>query len=340
MSESGPGHLHDVDANLTAIESDLEYYRRKRLEPRVLHLARRGLVPLTTLFRASARVRPVVSATEAKGHGEHDLDEAVASLQSRLDAFVRDVATAFAPLDGHHIAIDDIRRERGNYDPFFVIPKRSFEGTAEERVQKLQVAFADSETLVRVFAEALVDTGLVSREMLETRHREFGEAGYWNGARIVARAWVDPDFKERLLTQGRRAIRELDIPPGKVGILGVAENTPEVHNVVVCTLCSCYPSDLLGQPPWWYRSDDYRRDVVLDPRRLLSEQFGVDVSPDVQVRVYDSTSDVRWMVVPQRPEGTEDWTEEQLARLVTAESLIGTGRALTPEEVGPTTGGR
>jgi nitrile hydratase len=332
VSTAEADHLHDLAANVEAIESDLEYYRRKRLEPRILHLARRGVVPLTTLFRAASQVMPDGSPPEGGTATYPDLSASVAALQVRLDDFVRNVATVFAPLEGHHVAIEDIRRERGNYDPFFVIPKRSFEGSLEERVRKLHAGFDDTETVVRVFFEALVDSGRVTREQLQSRHRAFADAGYWNGARIVARAWVDPEFKERLLTQGRRAIRELDIPPGKVGILGIAENTAQVHNVVVCTLCSCYPSDLLGQPPWWYRSEDYREDVVADPRALLRDRFGLDVPSDVQVRVYDSTSDVRWMVLPARPEGTEHLTEDELARLITPESLVGTARALTPAE--------
>jgi len=315
-----------------AIESDFEYFRRKRLEPLVLHLARRGLLPLVTLLRTASDVARDERPAEHVPSDEVDLGAAISALQVRLDAFVRGIATASSPLDGSHMVIDDLRRERGDYDSFFRVAAQSFEGTLTERVAKLGAAFSESETLLHVFTEALVAAGLVSRDQLAERRRQDAAAGYWNGARIVARAWVDPDFKDRLLTQGREVVRELDIPPGKLGILGVAENTAHVHNVVVCTLCSCYPWDLLGDPPWWYRSDDYRRDIVRDPRGLLRERFGLDVPPDVEVRVRDSTSDVRWMVLPQRPEGTEDLTEEELAQLVTSESLVGTARALTPAE--------
>jgi nitrile hydratase len=179
--------------------------------------------------------------------------------------------------------------------------------------------------VLRACTQALVDLGHVTTAQLEQRRSGLAELGYRNGARIVARAWTDPDFKERLLTQGRSAVRELDIPPGKLGILGVAENTEEAHNVVVCTLCSCYPSDVLGDPPWWYRTEEYRRDIVADPRATLSGRFGLDIPPDVAVHVHDSTSDVRWMVLPRRPEGTSDLSEEELAALVTPESLVGTG---------------
>jgi nitrile hydratase len=137
-------------------------------------------------------------------------------------------------------------------------------------------------------------------------------------------------FKEALLMHGRGAVRELNIPPGRLGKLGVAENTAIMHNVVVCTLCSCYPHDLLGDPPWWYRDDSYKQRIVHDPRGMLSDQFNLRLSDSVEVRVHDSTSDVRWMVLPCRPAGTNGWSEEELARLVTIESLVGTALALTP----------
>ena len=154
--------------------------------------------------------------------------------------------------------------------------------------------------------------------------------GAWNGARIVARAWVDPGFKQALLARGREAVRELNIPPGKLGKLGVAENTATLHNVVVCTLCSCYPHDLLGDPPWWYRDDSYKQRIVEDPRGTLAHRFNLRLPGGVEVRVHDSTSDVRWMVLPRRPAGTQGWSEEELARLVTIDSLVGTAEALTP----------
>ena len=122
----------------------------------------------------------------------------------------------------------------------------------------------------------------------------------------------------------------MNIPPGRLGKLGVAENTTTQHNVVVCTLCSCYPHDLLGDPPWWYRDDSYKEAIVRDPRGTLAKRFDLRLSDGVEVRVHDSTSDIRWMVLPRRPEGTEDWSEEELARLVTIDSLVGVAPALDP----------
>ena len=138
--------------------------------------------------------------------------------------------------------------------------------------------------------------------------------------------------KQRLLETGREAVRELDIPPGRLGKLGVAENTDEVHNIVVCTLCSCYPHDLLGDPPWWYRTDEYKQRIVQDPRQTIGDMFGLEIDPERKVVVHDSTSDVRWMVLPRRPEGTEGMTEEELAELITIDSMVGSA------EVGPPVG--
>jgi nitrile hydratase len=146
------------------------------------------------------------------------------------------------------------------------------------------------------------------------------------GARIVARAWVDADFRQRLLNDAISTVAEYH--PQTVP-LTVLEDTPTVHHVIVCTLCSCYPGDILGNPPTWYKSFEYRSRVVREPRVVLSE-FGMELDPEVELRVHDSTSEQRYLVLPCRPESTEDRTEEQLAALVTRNSMIGTGRPLPP----------
>jgi nitrile hydratase len=147
-----------------------------------------------------------------------------------------------------------------------------------------------------------------------------------NGAKIAARAWTDADYKARLLDNGAAAIKELGyaLEPYEFTVM---ENTDDTHNVIVCTLCSCYPRALLGMSPAWYKSSSYRARVVREPRKVLAE-FGVHLADDVDVRVHDSTAELRYMVLPQRPAGTDDWTEEQLAALVTRDSLIGTQRDL------------
>ena len=152
------------------------------------------------------------------------------------------------------------------------------------------------------------------------------------GARVVARAWVDPDYKARLLTDGTAALKELDVSGLQGEHMHVLENTPEVHNVVVCTLCSCYPWPVLGLPPVWYKSAPYRSRIVMEPRSVLAE-FGLTIGDEREIRVYDSNSEVRFMALPMRPEGTEGWSEEQLAELVTRDSMIGTAEALTPAQL-------
>ena len=153
--------------------------------------------------------------------------------------------------------------------------------------------------------------------------------GPQNGARVVARAWIDPDFRERLLADGTSAIGELDYLGGQGEHMKVVENTDTVHNVIVCTLCSCYPWPTLGLPPTWYKSSAYRARAVIEPREVLRE-FGLDLSTDVEVRVWDSTAEIRYLVLPERPSGTEGMTEEELAALVTRDSMVGVARVAAP----------
>ena len=149
---------------------------------------------------------------------------------------------------------------------------------------------------------------------------------------IVAKAWTDPEFKEALLTTGREALREMGVHQGKVGKLVVVENTDKTHNLIVCTLCSCYPYDILGDTPWWYKHESYRTKIVQNPRACAKEMFQLELPANKEVQVWDSTSDVRYFVLPQRPAGTEGMSEEDLAKLVTVDSLIGAGYALEPEQ--------
>jgi nitrile hydratase len=329
MTEPGKTHMHDFETHVRAVEADLEYYRRKRFESRMLHLIRRGIIPFATLLRAHGQCLNQPGVIEG-GPPAGGLESQIRHLEDRLDQFVRDLGATRVPLDGDAMVIDDNRKERGDYDPFFRLAKHFYSGALLERIEQLDKALDDCELLLNAYTKALIMTGHVTEEQLIDRRRRLAGAGHLNGARIVARAWVDESFKQRLLEEGRPAVRELDIPPGRLGLLGVAENTPEVHNVVVCTLCSCYPTDLLGTAPWWYRTEEYRQRIVEDPRATLARMFDLDVPEGQVVRVHDSTSDVRWMVLPQRPAGTEGMTEDQLAQLVTPESLVGTATALPP----------
>jgi nitrile hydratase len=178
---------------------------------------------------------------------------------------------------------------------------------------------------VKALEQLLVEKGLVNPQALD----ELTDAYEWkigprNGARVVARAWTDPEYRKRLLDNAAQAIEELGFPPGPQGEhMMVVENTPRVHNLVVCTLCSCYPWSVLGLPPVWYKSTAYRASAVSDPRGLLKE-FGVEVG-DKEIRVWDSSSEMRYLVIPERPANTEGLSENELAALVTRDSMIGAG---------------
>lgn len=328
-------HMQDFEAHVRAVEEDLEYYRTKRFEPRVIYSHRRGAVTFYDLLDAAAALPAAVpTAHDVHDHDhEHDtLEKRIRALEDRLDAYVKNIALTGVPVRGSRMVIDDMRVERGDYDAFFRIAKKPHGGTLEERVDHLEEDMTRYERLLHAFTQALVSAGALNPAELDRLRSEAGTPSMRNGARIVARAWVDPAFKQALIEKGREAVRELDIPPGRLGKMGVAENTATTHNVVVCTLCSCYPYDLLGDTPWWYKSEKYRQEIVRDPRGTLAQMFGFNLPANIAVRVHDSTSDIRWMVLPRRPAGTEDWSEEELATLVTRESLIGTAEALSPAE--------
>ena len=173
----------------------------------------------------------------------------------------------------------------------------------------------------------LVEKGYVSTDAIDEIVRMYEQdIGPLNGAKVVARAWIDPEYKRRLLTNGADAIAELGFGGVEGEELVVLESTPGVHNVVVCTLCSCYPWPVLGLPPTWYKDAAYRSRVVMEPRAVLRE-FGLEVDEAKEVRVWDSTSEIRYMVLPERPAGTEDLSEEELSDLVTRDSMIGVGLA-------------
>src|SRR5688572_24227570 len=169
--------------------------------------------------------------------------------------------------------------------------------------------------------ELLVEKGILSEEEIAHEVETMRQRGYQRGSRVVARAWLDESFKKKLLANGTKACEELGLEVPALKLVAV-ENTPEVHNAIVCTLCSCYPRMLLGIPPEWYKSRNYRSRMVREPRAVLAE-FGLDIPPHVAIRVHDSTADMRYIVLPMRPAGTEGWSEERLASLVNRDSMIG-----------------
>ena len=175
----------------------------------------------------------------------------------------------------------------------------------------------------------LREKGIISTDEVRRKIDENEGVSPHQGSRVVARAWVDPEYKKRLFEDGIAAAEEVGVDMSTANQLIAVENTDGVHHVVVCTLCSCYPRQLLGQPPDWYKSTNYRTRVVVDPRRVLKE-MGLDLPEGTEVRVVDSTAETRYLVLPMRPEGTEGWSEEQLAGLVTRNSMVGCSNALTP----------
>ena len=189
---------------------------------------------------------------------------------------------------------------------------------------------SDPELRVKAVETLLLNKGLIDSktldELIDTYEHRIGPK---NGANVVAKAWVDPEYKKRLLIDATSAIRELSYQGRQGENMVVVENTPEIHNVIVCTLCSCYPWPVLGIPPTWYKSDEYRSRTVREPRKVLLE-FGLSLDPKVQIKVWDSTAEIRYLVLPMRPKGTENMNESELAELVTRNSMIGTG---LPKEI-------
>ena len=192
---------------------------------------------------------------------------------------------------------------------------------------------SETQLRVRALETVLTEKGYVDPAALDAIIETYEtKVGPHNGARVVAKAWSDPAFKQALLEDASKAVRTLGHESRVGDHLVAVENTSSLHNMIVCTLCSCYPWEVLGLPPVWYKSAPYRSRAVKDPRGVLAD-FGVKMSKDIQIRVWDSTAETRFIVLPMRPAGTEGWSEERLAQLVTRDSMIGTGFPKTPEEV-------
>lgn len=190
------------------------------------------------------------------------------------------------------------------------------------------VALSYGEAKFLALKSLLIENGVLTADEIRRRHEINDHGTPHQGARMVARAWLDPAFKARMLEDGKAAAKELDIAVTEAELM-VIENTPECHNLVVCTLCSCYPRPVLGLPPDWYRSKNYRARVVREPRQVLRE-FGTHIPDDVTVRVHDSLADLRYLVLPRRPAGTEGWSEERLAALVTRDCMVGVANPEKP----------
>ena len=183
----------------------------------------------------------------------------------------------------------------------------------------------EPELRVKAIETLLIQKGLIDPDTLNALIDTYeNKIGPKNGARVIAKAWVDDSYKERLLKNSTKAIEELSYTGRQGEHMVVVENTPETHNMVVCTLCSCYPWPVLGLPPSWYKSDEYRARAVREPRKVLKE-FGLSLNDNIKIKVWDSTSEMRYLVLPMRPDGTEAFSEDELAKIVTRNSMIGTG---------------
>jgi nitrile hydratase len=198
--------------------------------------------------------------------------------------------------------------------------------TVSQSAERLPVALR-TEALESI----LVERNLIDPKVMDTYIRMYEQdVGPLNGAKVVARAWTDPEYRARLLDEGTTAIAEMGYKGPQGEHIVVVENSPTVHNVIVCTLCSCYPWPVLGLPPSWYKDPAYRSRVVREPRAVLRE-VGLELGDEVEVRVWDSSSEVRYMVLPERPAGTEGMGDEELVPLITRDSMVGIARALTPD---------
>ncbi len=200
---------------------------------------------------------------------------------------------------------------------------RTFQPDEEESLGHYAIA----EMAVR---ELLLERGVFTNDEFRQKLEQLDTITPALGAKVIARAWTDPEFKARLLENGTEAVKEFGVEMGTVELY-VVENTPTVHNVIVCTLCSCYPRPLLGAPPDWYKSRNYRSRTVYEPRKVLAE-FGTEIPDNVEVRVHDSAADLRYLVLPKRPEGTENLSEEELEKLVTRDTMVGVIEAKPPKQ--------
>jgi nitrile hydratase len=214
---------------------------------------------------------------------------------------------------------DDLRSHHDSHDHAHDHPEMSELSDTQVRVRSLETVLTEKGYVDPAALDAIV-------EAYETR------IGPHNGARVVARAWSDPGFRRALFEDATKAVNEMgNVSPVGSHLIAV-ENTKKTHNMVVCTLCSCYPWEVLGLPPTWYKSAPYRSRAVIEPRKVLSE-FGVTLPEETEIRVWDSTAETRFLVVPMRPAGAEGWSEERLAALVTRNSMVGAGLPLKPEDV-------
>ncbi|MGI0092098.1 MAG: nitrile hydratase subunit alpha [Nitrososphaerales archaeon] len=324
------------EMRVKALDEDLEYYYTKRLVPLILQILRRRHVGMYSIFKHSHSYlsnRVKLSGVEAR-----DLDARIEELEKAFREFVKGIGS----IDPRYwtgekrlcISVDDKRKESGAYDEFFRIEKSHREGgDLLTKIDLIDRDLGEYAAVLRWLTDLLLENELIEESALADLGSSSKRPSVSNGSRLVARAWSDAAFRKRLLSSPNAAIEEIGIPRPKLGVFRVLENTDRVHNVIVCFFCSCYPYEILGNSPSWYKQEYYKKGIISEPRKTLLEMFDLRLPQDVELIVHDHTSDVRYMVLPVRPPDTEGMSENELEKLVTQESLIGVGLALTPGEL-------
>lgn len=320
-------HREDVESHLRSVEEDLEYWRTKRLEPRVFRLLRKGNIAFSDIIHASSRA--IARSPIMKQLGQGSIEHRVAALEMGLGSYIRGIEVATSII-GSLVLVEESRDEAGVYNETLKFVHRRLSGSIEDQTSQLEHLLREDDLLLQALLVVLTEKGMATEEKLREMLEATSPPRYQNGAKIVAKAWTNPEFKSKLIGDAKRTLREMGFALNRTPKLVVVEDTESTRNVIVCTLCSCYPYELLGNPPWWYKQDGYKQAIVKDPRGTLERDFKLQIPKGIEVRVYDSTSDIRYMVIPRRPKGTDGMGEEELASMVTQESLIGVGETRSP----------
>src|SRR5438445_92954 len=318
-------HREDIAAHIRSVEEDMEYWRTKRLEPRVIRLIRKGTIAFSDLIQASTVAHSRIEEVKSGG----DLEDRVAALEIGLGKFIRGTEVATSII-GSLVLVEESRQEAGVYDKEAKLEHRELSDGTTDRTSELEEMLTGNMLLLQALLIALTKKGLVTLEKVDEMLAATNPPRYEDGARIVAKACLDAEFRYRLVNDAKTTLRELGFALNITPKLVVLENTEFVRNVIVCTLCSCYPYELLGNPPWWYKHYSYKQAIVREPRKTLEQMFKLSISEKTEVRVYDSTSDIRYMVLPRRPDGSRGLGEEARASLVTVDGLLPVGIGARP----------
>ena len=329
------GHMHDYLAHIKAVEEDLEYYRAKRFEPRIFYLLRRNVVTFYDLLKVRSALKKKDHFFKiAKPQGKN-IEARVRYLEEWLDEYVKGIALVSArTVEGMDMVTEDNRKERGDYDDFFKIKKKEHHGTLEERMANVEQDLKDYQELLEVFVQALIKRGWATRDDLAQRWKQLHEERPWAGGVIVAKAWTDPEFKQALLydrpgsaqRNGRASRQSRQTGRGR-----------EHRQAAQCHRLHAYAPVILMTSSATRRGGTSTKatgPTSCKTRAPASKTcFSLKFPPDKELQVWDSTSDVRYFVLPQRPAGTEGMSEPELAKLVTVDSLIGAGYALEPSQL-------